>query len=189
MSTFEYVMVLFSIIVGLAITTLIDGLVRTLRRDTDLRPGPIHTLWVVATLAYIILFWMGRWDVGGIVTEWTPGLVLTSLVLPILVYGWAALLFPPGGAHIDLDEYVIANRRPLFGVGILVLLAQIAGGYILLGPVGMYPDAPVTAMALAFVGVEAFLMWTPNRRVHLVGAVLGLLGSVVFFVRPLTIVQ
>lgn len=189
MSSFEYVMFLFSIIVGLAITTLIDGFVRAFRRHTGLRPGPIHTLWGIALFGYIILFWVSRWDWAGAVTEWTPGLVLTSLLLPMAVYGWAAILFPPKGEDVALDDYFIDNRRALFGVAILVLIAQFIGGRILFGTLGQFPGTPVTGISLALVAIYALMMWTPNRRAHLAVAVLVALVMIGFFVRPLTIVQ
>ena len=176
MSGFEYVMVLFSIIVGLAITTLIDGFIRAFRRDTDLRPGPIHTLWVVLVFNYIILFWVARWELAGIVPEWTPGLVLASLLLPGLLYGLAALLFPAAGEHVALDDYFIENRRVLFGISILLQLATLMSQHLFLGAAETVVNGGLSRLiTLMLIPVYAFLMWTSNRRVHLgVAAVLNL---------------
>ncbi len=77
MSSFEYVMVIVSIIMGLGITTLLRGAVNAIRADTDSTPGLLHSLWVVALLFQHVALWSLRWS-GERREEWPGGFCCSS---------------------------------------------------------------------------------------------------------------
>ena len=61
MGTLEFVLVLVSIIIGLAMAELFGGVARVLRGD--LRPYWIHSVWVLFVLLLQVQSWWSAWGV------------------------------------------------------------------------------------------------------------------------------
>lgn len=118
MSLFEYIMVLTSILIGLGIAELLQGVVRMLR--TDFREGFYlpQTLWGVFLFFYLIAVWWSRWDLRENF-DWTILQLLMSLAGPILAYVSAGLLFPRSR---PAREYYFRQRKSLFTVIPLIAL-------------------------------------------------------------------
>lgn len=173
MSPFEYVMVVVSIIIGLAITTLLTGAVSALRVDTQVRPGWLHGLWVLQILVMTIALWAIRWS-GVARTDWSISVVLAYLFMPIAYYVIASLLFPPEGAEVSLDDYFLENRRAFFGILILTNLAGYLGPFLFYD--GTRPVAAEWPTTLGFIPVHAFLAWTSDRRAHLAWVIFRTIG-------------
>lgn len=81
MSRFEFLLVLVSIIVALALSDVIAAWGRMLRNRKTVPPYWLHTLWLI--LAFLILteVWWVLWELQGQV-EWTYGNFLIVLVAP-----------------------------------------------------------------------------------------------------------
>ena len=102
-------MVLVSIIMGLGITTLLDGTVNALRADTLTKPGLIHGFWVLFLLLFHIATWLLRWRAADR-PQWTGPEVVAFLFAPIVLFALASLVFPRETREVDLNTYFIENR-------------------------------------------------------------------------------
>ncbi len=178
MSSFEFVMVIVSIILGLGITTLLRGTVNVLRAGSEMTPGLLHGLWVALLLLFHVGLWSIRWNAEPR-TEWPFGVLLVFLFAPITLYALAELVFPPPGRPVDLTEHFLDNRRSFFGLLTLTSLATIFGPFVFYGgPAEIFPGAGSPgywAGQLALVLLWAFLAFSRNKRVHLGAAAIALI--------------
>ena len=111
MQSFEFVVIVVSIIAGLGITTLLGGMARVLRGE--LEPYWVHHVWVANVLLLLIQHF---WSLFGheARTRWTLVDLADLLVGPMLLFLAAALLFPR--EERDLRRFFYAKRRPLFAL-------------------------------------------------------------------------
>lgn len=126
MDAFEYVMVLTSIIIGLAMTHLLQGLATIVQHPGRDRIWWVHLLWVAWTFLFAIFWWWWEFRYRA-VESWTFLLYSFVVAYAFLVYLLAAMLFPK-----DLDgyegfrEYFLARRRWFFGLLIAASLFDLA---------------------------------------------------------------
>jgi hypothetical protein len=183
MSSFEYVMVIVSIIMGLGITSLLKGTVVAMRRESPFKPGLLHGLWVVNVLVQHVLLWSLRWD--GVRREEWPGFVLfVFLLLPITYYALAELLFPDEGRQIELTDYFIQNRKPFFSLFALSYVFGAVGPFVFyegVDPTGTIGDGDALVVVPLYgvlVAVSLLMARTESRRAHGVWAVISLALSI-----------
>ena len=93
MTVFEYVMVLTSILIGLAIAELLSGIVRILRSEFKENIFVPQLLWALYIFLHILLIWWSRWDLKDSI-DWNFIQLLLSLIGPIILYILAGLIFP-----------------------------------------------------------------------------------------------
>jgi len=129
-SPFEYVMVLVSIVIGLAITHILTALaagVHRLRgRGAALRLDPIYMLWVGYVLIWLVSFWWYEFNFQALRDEWTFGLYLFVITFAILLFLLAAILIPHRLEGVgDSYSYFMEGRRWFFGVSILAMVFDI----------------------------------------------------------------
>jgi hypothetical protein len=165
MTTFEYITVLVSIIVGLGITHLLIGIARLINRPDQNKVYWIHLLWVIQSFEWLVYFWwfnltMGTWE------EWT-GLLYTFFILWVVVsFLRCAVIIP-----IDLPEsgdfrdYFYAKRAWFFG---LLLVEQL---FNLLYSVIRDFTPPLWIWILS-LGPFAVAMVTRNSKYHAAFAIL-----------------
>lgn len=120
MTSFEYIGVLISVLLGLAITHLMVGIISTVQNRNSTRVYWVHLLWVANTLIFITQFW---WYIN----MWR-GLESWSLEIFYLIFGYAlllsaiaGLLFPIHGMVRDFRNYYYDHFRWFFGLWVLIL--------------------------------------------------------------------
>jgi hypothetical protein len=126
MSLFEFVLTLYSIIMGLGLTLLIRSVGQMLEARRKTRTYWVHTGWLLAlTLAYVV-FWLQLWLYREVV-EWSAGEVMLVLTVPVLLYLVSHLAVPEleDGLEHDMREYYYTNHRMIQG---LLLAAILIGG-------------------------------------------------------------
>ena len=175
MSSFEYVMVIVAIIMGFGITTLLKGAVGAMRSESTLTPGLIHSLWVAAILIQHVVLWSVRWN-GERREDWPAIVLFFYLLLPILYYTQAELLFPGGEREVKLSEYFIENRRPFFTLAILGYLGVAFGPLLFYEGVGsaFFTDGRRFAIFGALSIVSLALLSSRSVRLHTTWALLYL---------------
>lgn len=117
MSTFEYLAVLFSVVVGLAVTHTLAAILRIVRYRKSIRIYWPTFLWTAVVLQWTVLFW------------WFSGLDLVQLqqwrfttLLFVLTYGSAlffllGLLHPEDiGSGFDMRSHFEENQSWFFGM-------------------------------------------------------------------------
>jgi len=171
LTTFEYLLALVSILVGLAIADLALSLHRLLRMWKTVRWDwlPLASAFVVALL--ILNFWWAFYTIGHyeIWTYYISFLVLATYLICLFLLASAALPdhVPEGG--IDLRDYYHAHHRYFWSLfSFSLLLVSVIS---VLPSIGRFST---TQIAISQIGnvvllcICVSLIWTSNRRYHAV---------------------
>ena len=136
MSSFEYLSVLISIVVGLGISHLLAGVARLVRHRGRTRFYLPTLLWLATLLLVFIQIWWAMFE-ARVIEVWTFYDFVLVLAIPAEVYLLAYLLLPErgDGPSLDLREEYFENRRWFFGVLTLVPLTSLAQEYALSGTI------------------------------------------------------
>lgn len=116
MDPFEYLVVLTSIVLGLAVTRVIGGVGNIIQTRRKKRTYWVHVVWMVNLLLTItIVWWVAyRWRMQ---ERWTFFLFLWLLLTPILLYLVSALVFPDTDEAqlvTDWKAYYYEHHRDIF---------------------------------------------------------------------------
>ncbi len=135
MSSFEYVMVLVSIVVGLAITHVLSALAAAIHRvrghGEPVRLDAVYLLWVAYVLTWLVSFWWFEFKFQEVHTEWSYGLYLFILVYAIGLYMLATILVPRGLNGVsDSYEYFMAGRKWFFGTFLALQAWDVADSFL-----------------------------------------------------------
>jgi hypothetical protein len=129
MSTFEFVSVLLSIVISLAIAHLLTGVAQALKAK-KVRFDWVLAGWWLFVLMLCVDYWFSVWRLRD-QPVWTLGFVLTWLVLAAITYIAAWLVVPDTDADgtMDFVAHHEANRRKYLGA----LTVWVAGGTVVNG--------------------------------------------------------
>ncbi len=142
MSLFEFVTVIISMVLALALGHLLLG-VAGLAKNQDRVTGYLaHSMWLVGLFLLVLGHWWSQWDFRGL--EWTYPSFFYVTLGPTLLFFAVALLVPvrAGEGPGDMKVYFL-SVRPLF---MTVMLAYsfvtwfdgpILQGQPILGPLGI----------------------------------------------------
>lgn len=117
---FDYVMILAAVIIGLAVTHLMQGMAGLIEERASRRIWWVHLVWVFYMLLRSMFWWWFEYLLRD-VEVWTFAKYLFVLSYAFLTYMAAAVLFP---RHIDqyssYEEYFLTRRAWFFGLLIIV---------------------------------------------------------------------
>lgn len=171
MSEFEFVFVLYSLVLGLSLVELLNGLGRTLEfklsRDADDKAFAIG--WLTPLLAVFVIldllsFWMFSWRVRDLVTA-TPGMVLGVLVFASAYFLASRLVFPSNPENFtDLDTHYFRVRRIVFAM--LIVMVGVQWLFLLSLPqlAELLRSPLAVGLTLALVALMVIAGITSNRR-------------------------
>lgn len=165
MSAFDYLSVLISIILGLAITQILQGFRDLMQARTRLRFYWPPVLWAILLLVICVQEWwaMFGWRDYPAWTFLGFSMVIAQVVGTYLI---AALVLPDvaGDEPLDLRAYYFANHRWFFTLGVLTVTASIAKDRML---VGAWPSPPLNLVfQLVLIAIFAIGALVANERVH-----------------------
>ena len=139
MEAFSHLSVLISIILGLAITQLLQGFRGIVLERSRVRVYWVPIAWAAIVLVVSVQSWWAMFGLRG-VREWTFPAFAVVLLQVIATYMQAAFVLPDfsGDAPVDLHAHYDDHMRWFFGAVILTLLASLAKDVVLSGhlPVG-----------------------------------------------------
>jgi hypothetical protein len=186
MDMFNYVMVLASVIVGLGVTHLLQGIVGIVQHPGRERVYWIHLAWAAATFLRAVFWWWFEFRLSE-TKEWTFTLYGFVLTYAFLIYLWCALLFPRDLAGYDgYRDYFYSRKAWFFAVGIAGVAVDVVD--TLLKGVAHFQSLgviyPVAMSVLAILFMIAIL--TRNERYHGALAIFSILYLVIY---PLTNLQ
>lgn len=126
MGSFEYVMVLVSIVIGLAVTHLLNALAGAVHRirghGEPLRLEAVYLLWIAFVLTWLVSFWWWEFKFQEIEGEWSFGLYLFVITYAVALFLLAAVLVPNRMAGV-VDSYAyFMDGRKWFFWGVLVVI-------------------------------------------------------------------
>lgn len=118
MSAFDYLTILTSIVLGLAIANVLGRLatVITARERVDFYWPPIA--WGVWLFFIAVQHWWAEWGVRHTL-QWSFGVFWLQLLTPVVLFLLSAVILPEReGARgvLDLGEWYFRNRRWFFGL-------------------------------------------------------------------------
>lgn len=161
MSEFEFVFVLYSLVLGLSLVELLNGLGRTLEfmlaREAGARAFSIGVLTPMLAL-FVILDLLSFWIFSWTVREYVAADRIT--VLGVVVFSSAyflasRLVFPSDPENFtDLDTHYFRARRVVFAM----LLVMVAVQWAFLLSVPELAERLITPAALGFTGALVVLM-------------------------------
>jgi len=175
MATIEFIAILVSIVVGLAMTEVLQGFADCLRHRSSVRG--YWPLIVFAVLVVFMSIWTLRWLwLAEGVDSWTWGELAVALAPGLLIFVMARITFPQKVDESDLRVYYFEQSRILWGLAALfVAMAEVR--VVTLGAAVPLADARVAAHAMR---LGAFLLCivlevSKRRQVHEVGLGIAIL--------------
>lgn len=164
---YQHVRVVISIIVGLCVTTLLNGFARFVQHPRRERVSILHLGWAASLLLWIVHFWWWEFRLT-LVQQWTFSLYFFVILYAILFYFLCTLLFPSDlKDYAGYEDYFLSRRKWFFGFLAATFIADIIDtglkGSAYIHSFGMeYPIRIAANLTLCFIA-----MFTANRRVQL----------------------
>jgi hypothetical protein len=141
MDEFSFLSVLLSVILGLAITQILQGF-----RGLVLSRMRLRSYWPVIGWAILVLLicFQNWWSMFGMRNrhDWTFQQFAMILLQTILIYMVAGLVFPDfiGEAVVDLKESFYAHRRWFFFLGFAMIVVSVLKELVLQGKLPNHTD-------------------------------------------------
>ena len=109
MSTFEYVSVIFSVVVSLAFTHLLAGVVRLIHAR-GVKFSLVHAAWTALLVFWCVDYWFSVWHLRDAET-WTLGFVSFLLLMATVLYIACGLAVPTESELTDSQDLQGVLRR------------------------------------------------------------------------------
>lgn len=174
MEAFEYVMVLVSIIIGLAITHVLAALGSAVHRirghGPPIRLGATYLLWVGFTFIWLVSFWWWEFKFQELDLEWTFGLYLFVVGYAIWLFLMSVILVPSRmeGVQDSFDYFM--EMRWWFFVALLVMVVIDTIDSLLKGSAwALRPELIASNGVIVAAAVVGLITIRP--RIQLVGAI------------------
>lgn len=172
--SFNYIVVLVSIVTGLGVTRVLTGISDAIQVANRPRVYWVHLLWMINLFFQLMAFWwvLYRWRNT---TQWTYFLFLWVNVAPILAYLASGILCP-GDLHQtgspNWRDYYYKNRRGFFLIfGIIWPLDVV--DTLLKGKAHFLAQSSLYLPTIAFWAIASFVAaFTKNEKYHATWAIL-----------------
>lgn len=164
MNPFDYLSVLLSIVIGLAITNVLAGLATLMHARERVAMYWPPLAWAIWLFFVCVQHWWAQWGVRN-AREWNFAEFLLQLLVPVALFLLSSLALPPRdeGGRIDLFEWYYRNRKwmmvLLFSVPALSLADELLRTGHIWSPWNL-------AFLLAFEVVAVIGFVFPQRRLQ-----------------------
>jgi hypothetical protein len=188
MSAFEYVMVLVSIVVALAIahllTALAEGIHRFRGHGEPIRLDAVFLLWIGSILVWLVSFWWWEFKLQEIAVEWSYGLYIFVISYAIVLFMLAQILVPHRMRGIsDSYAYFMEGRQWFFGTLLLMQAVDVADTFIKGYEWGMRPEVLATYITIAVVAITGII--SERRSIQIGAAVVAFASQVLYVTQEL----
>ncbi|MDQ2919916.1 MAG: hypothetical protein M3R10_08590 [Verrucomicrobiota bacterium] len=169
MDEFSYLSVLISIIIGLAVTQILQGFRGLLQSRAHVRIYWPALTWAGLLLVISVQMW---WSMFGLRTHvgWTFLGFSVVILQTIFLYMLTGLVLPEvnGDAPVDLRENYFAHHGWLFGLAILTVVTSLLKDLVLTGAL---PDHTNVAFHIFFIVLATMGALLKNEWFHKSAAV------------------
>lgn len=168
MSTFEFVTVLMSIVVGLGIARLLSGFAALIEVRKTVRMDWVTILWAINVLGYHTLFWWIVVNNWRSLEEWSFTEFGALFVYGIFVFFCASLILPRRvKENLDMQARFESIRQPFYGLWFCVLAAEFSDSFLkgsdyVLNELGL----PYFALVSTLAAVNLGGLLIADRRYH-----------------------
>jgi hypothetical protein len=179
---FSYLSVLLSIILGLAITQVLQGYRALLLSRATVTLYAPSILWSALLLVFSAQLWWASFGLASRV-DWTFAMFAIILLQTILLYMMSAIILPdvPRGESIDLRAHYYREVAPFFVTSLLMLAASVGKDWMLQHRL---PEATNLAFHGAFACVSVAALAIRRPRVH-EGIAIAMVGFVIAYIAVL----
>lgn len=160
---YEHVVVVMSIVLGLAVTQLLKGAAQLYRARARVRTYWLHWAWTALLVVFSLFLWWTYWNYRSI-TDWNFLRFVLYLSPTVTFYFLSAIAFPdPADGVDDLRLYFFSNRVGFFGTfGLYAALAGLTAivvrGLPVLDPSNLFR---VGVVVLTVIGMRS-----ASARIH-----------------------
>jgi hypothetical protein len=142
---YQHVVVVGSIVLGLSVTQLLNGLAQLYRTRNRVQPYWLHTAWVVLLIVFSLLLWWLFWSYRSI-EEWTFLRFVLYLSPMVVFYLLTSIVIPdPSDPVTDDRAYYFSTRVGLFGTFALLIVLAHAAGVVIRGLPLLDPSDPFSS--------------------------------------------
>lgn len=133
-SSFEYVTVLISIVLGLGITQTLAGVAKLIQKHERITFYWPHLVWVAFILFLHIQEWWVMYELKTFI-PWRLPVFLFVMLYPINLYLMAKVVFPDRWSvrHIDLRQFYYQNCGKFFGLLVISAALSLLYNLFILG--------------------------------------------------------
>jgi len=178
MDEFNYLSVLLSIILGLAVTQVLTGF-----RGLLLARGRIRLYWPTLVWAFLLLliFVQSWWAMFGLRRHenWTFAQFAMVLLQAILLYLLAGLVLPDFSEdeEVDLRAHYEAHHAWFYGFTFALGLASLTKDFVL---EGAWPERGNLIFHLTFMALSLLGVFATRARIHKALTLLALAGITLY---------
>ena len=116
MSTFEYVAIFFSLILGLGLVHLLMGVTSTIQHRKTVKMYWGHIVWTIVIFQYLLSVWWGLFSWSEL-EDWKYAIFLLLVIYSIAVYLLPSLIMPiKVEENFDFEAYFKENKNWFFGM-------------------------------------------------------------------------
>jgi hypothetical protein len=155
---FEYVVVLTGVVIGLALTHLMQGVARIIEHPERVQVWWVHLAWIAYMFVNAVFWWWWEFRLR-LIASWTFPLYAFVLGYAFFIYLICAILVPSDVApHQGYKEYFLSHRKWFFGMLIAWLAVDVLDTWIkgaaYFASLGIeYPVAQAGLALLCAVGI------------------------------------
>jgi len=122
---FDYLAVLISVILGLALTHLLLGASKLIQARHNVRLYWVQLVWTFNVILYVLALWWGMFWWKHL-QAWTVQLFFFLTLYTIVVFLLASMLFPHEcGEGLDCEAHFFRNKNWFFAIQLIVSLLDI----------------------------------------------------------------
>ena len=120
MSSFEFISILMSIVIGLGVTNLLAGLGRAFYRRRETPMDEVHIVMTAGTLLLLILQWWVtfKWNTE---THWSFDRYLALIIWAVSMYLMTVFLYPPDLSEAEEHQARFERNRSGFYSSFIVM--------------------------------------------------------------------
>ncbi|MFL6724993.1 MAG: hypothetical protein ACJ8FS_00585 [Sphingomicrobium sp.] len=116
MHMFEYVVVLAAIVIGLALTHLMQGIAGVIQHPERPRVWWVHLVWVAYMFVSVVFWWWWEFRLQ-LIEQWTFSIYSFVIFYAFYLYLICAMLFPKDlEGYQGYKDYFLARRGWFFGL-------------------------------------------------------------------------
>jgi hypothetical protein len=184
MSAFEYVSVMVTVVLALAVARLLTFLATVIANPERVQVYWLHLLWTVLLLVLNLQAWLILWRLHG-QSEFPIGQIVMMVLAASLIFVAAHVLVPEirHDERVDLRAYYLRIRIPLFATLTTFWFFPLVGGLVFMG--SSLFDPTIVARA-AMLGLSLSGLLVERLRWHALLATLSgvlIIGSLVLLRR------